>query len=115
RGLLRQPRADELVDRYLRFRAAAAERHGCGEPRLDDYVPVFTADLRVLPGVGTAECPPIRRMVADADLCIRGYACFGDRPCVPRRSDAGGFCVQRRAVRTCIIRVPSPSARRPRS
>ena len=54
----------------------------------------------------------VRRLGAAADLRIRRYARAGDRPCVSRRSDGRGFCVQCRPVRSCIIGLFQASAER---
>ena len=66
----------------------AAQRHGRREHGLDHHVPVPAAHLRLLPGDGTAALAAIRRLVAAADLRVRGHARAADRPCVPRRPDA---------------------------
>ena len=63
--------------------------------------------VAVLPRVAA-----IRRLVAAADLCVRGHARAVDRPRVPRRPDARGVRLQRRAVRGCVIRLPQAAAQR---
>ncbi len=45
------------------------------------------------PGRRAAALAAICRLVAAADLCVRGHARAADQPCVPRRPDAGSLRV----------------------
>ena len=54
------------------------------------------------PGDGAAALAAICRVVAAADLCVRGHARAADRPCVSGRPDDRGAADQRRAL-YCVI------------
>jgi hypothetical protein len=103
---------DVVVDRHFRGRPVVAERLGRGKPGLDHNVPVSAAHLRLLSGDGAAALAANRLLVAAAHLCLRRHARAAHPSCVPRRSDAGGFCVQPRAVRGCVIGLHETFAQR---
>ena len=65
------------------------------------------------PVVGAAGLAAIRRLGAAADLRVRRHARAADRPCLPRRPDGRGVCVQCRAVRGCVIRLSASCWRAP--
>ncbi len=53
-----------------------------------------------------------RRLVAAADLCVRGHAGAPDRPCVPHRPDARGARHQRGAAGGVVCGISCPFAQR---
>src|SRR5664279_2479778 len=73
---------------------------------MDADVRADAAGLRLLSGDGAAALAAICRLVAAADLCVRGHAVAVDRPCVSLRPDDRGARHQRGAVYCVICGIP---------
>src|SRR3954470_17677706 len=112
-GLLRQPDVHRLGGRDLRLRAGVAERARRRDVCLEHHVPVPAPYLRLLPRYCPASMAPGRRLVAPANLRVRGDAGPAHRAYIPRRPYDSSTCAERRLVRAGGFRLPWPPRLRP--